>query len=72
MYKRQEFNAHRIFAPTTIRDEAKRCGLTLEEFHYLEREELTHSVSIENDFLRLAGVNYSLGIFYFRKVKNEN
>lgn len=68
--QRVEFNAHRVFSPATIRDAAKSCGLILEEFHYLENKEIIDSVSIECDFLRLADVNYALGIFYFRKIKN--
>jgi hypothetical protein len=62
-----EFNAHRVFAPKTINDEAKLHHLKLSEFHFLEGECLNQSLSIDNDFERLASVNYALGIFYFKK-----
>jgi SAM-dependent methyltransferase len=64
--QRVEFNAHRVFAPKTIDDEAKLHQLRLAEFHFWEGEGLYQSNSIESDFRRLARINYALGIFYFR------
>ncbi|OOG24426.1 hypothetical protein B1C78_08805 [Thioalkalivibrio denitrificans] len=66
--QRVEFNAHRVFAPATIRDEAIRHGLMISEFHYLQNQKLVRSESIEEDFMRLAGVRYALGIYHFRKI----
>jgi hypothetical protein len=68
--QRVEFNAHRVFSPATIIDEASRCGLVLTEFHYLEKDSLTHSVSVKDDISWLADADYALGIFHFRKLKN--
>jgi hypothetical protein len=69
--QRVEFNAHRVFAPKTIYDEAKLHHLKLTEFHFLEGECLKQSNIIDRDFDRLALVNYALGIFYFRKELND-
>lgn len=65
--QRVEFNAHRIFAPGTIRDAANKNGLELVEFHYLKENRIVHSQSIENDFAKLSKEHYNLGIFYFKK-----
>ena len=64
--QRVEFNAHRVFAPKTINDEAMLNHLRLTEFHYLEAERLKQSNSIDSDFDRLAKISYALGIFYFK------
>ena len=58
---------HINFAPGTIRDAANKNGLELIEFHYLKKNRITHSRSIENDFEKLSKEHYSLGIFYFKK-----
>jgi len=63
--QRVEFNAHRVFAPQTIDDEAKLHHLKLTEFHFLEGDCLKQSNSID-DFDRLAKIGYALGIFYFK------
>ena len=65
--QRVEFNAHRVFAPETIRDAANKNGLELVEFHYLRGNKITHSQSIEDDFEKLSTEHYNLGIFYFKK-----
>lgn len=65
--QRVEFNAHRVFAPQTIVDEANRVGLSLNEFHFLEGGVLSPSVNIQADMERLATVGYALGIFRFKK-----
>jgi len=67
--ERVEFNAHRVFAPASISDEAKRTGFALMEFYYLlENQGIERSVSVDADFKRLARSNYALGIFHFKKL----
>ena len=65
--QRIEFNAHRIFAPKTIVDEARRLGLVLEAFFYLEKDGFRQSVEVDADLLMLAQKDYGLGIFLFEK-----
>ena len=69
--QRVEFNAHRVFAPKTICDEAEIYQLELTEFYFLEGECLKQSNNINRDFDQLATVNYALGIFYFRKKRYD-
>jgi len=70
--QRIEFNAHRVFSPITIRDEAERAGLAVAEFHYLEGEQLFQSTDIDEDMHRLGRVDYGLGIFYFTRNQRDN
>jgi len=69
--QRVEFNAHRVFSPITIRDEAQRAGLVVAEFHYLQGAQLFHSTDVEEDMNRLGRADYGLGIFYFRRHNHE-
>jgi len=70
--QRVEFNAHRVFAPSTVRDEAQRLGLILKEFHYLSEDGFIRSDNIDKDFELLSKLPYSLGIFYFGKKTNDD
>lgn len=65
--QRIEFNAHRVFAPKTLCDQAASLNLILEEFYWYENGTLKASANIAEDMKHLATVNYSLGIFLFRK-----
>jgi hypothetical protein len=70
--QRVEFNAHRVFAPSTVRDEAQRLGMILKEFCYLSEDDFIRSDNIDKDFEWLRHSHYSLGIFYFgKKTKND-
>jgi len=65
--QRVEFNAHRIFNPTTIVNEAKRCRLELKSFFFLEKNAIVTSHSIDHDFELIVDRDYTLGIFLFSK-----
>lgn len=45
-------------------------GLTIVEFHYFLNQEITLSLDIEKDMIKLSELNYAPGIFYF--VKNQS
>lgn len=63
--ERVEFNAHRVFNPSTIADYAATLGLRLKEFAYLDDEEIVISQCPIKDFQMLARRSYALGIFTF-------
>jgi hypothetical protein len=59
-----EFNAHRIFAPLTIINEAEKLGLTLHEFSFVDDDGDFHSaVKVEE----AAGCRFGCGCFEFIK-----
>lgn len=66
--QRIEFNAHRVFAPMTICQEAKCHDLTLEEFCFIENGVLSVSKDIEKDFAKIILKDYCLGIYHFRRL----
>lgn len=61
-----EFNAHRVFAPLTIVNCAKKYDLDLKEFHFIDSEGLKNSKNWIEDMSRLSEQNYGLGIFLFK------
>ncbi len=65
--QRIEFNAHRVFNPKTIINEAIKSNLSLDSFYFLQADVLKKSNDIEADLDRLSKLNYSLGIYHFRK-----
>ena len=68
--ERVEFNANRIFNPNTIIDFAINLNLQLEEFAYFINDNVIKSDNIINDISKLSNLDYSLGIFKFRKINN--
>jgi hypothetical protein len=65
------FNAHRIFNPQTIVEEAGQLGLELKSFAFLTRDKLSagdlvESKDISKDIAFLACQKYALGIFKFQ------
>ena len=64
-----KFNSHRIFDPNTIVVEAKKYGLTLEEFYYYYplSNKIIQSQNFQNDFIKISKQKYCLGIYYFKK-----
>ena len=63
--QRVEFNAHRIFSPSTIIEYAKDLGLSLSGFWYLSDKGMTESIDLECDLNRLSSKRYGLGVFLF-------
>ncbi len=68
--ERVEFNANRVFNPNTIIDFAIGLNLQLEEFAYFINDNVIKSDNIINDLSKLSNLDYSLGIFKFRKINN--
>lgn len=65
---RVEFNAHRIFDPCELTRQAATNGLLLTRFAWIGTGGLLiQSLDPENDMAELSMLNYSLGIFTFRK-----
>jgi SAM-dependent methyltransferase len=66
--ERVEFNAHRVFNPSTLVQLAATYELQLEEFLWIEDgKNFMRSTDPQKDMERLAGSRYSLGLFTFRK-----
>ena len=66
--ERVEFNAHRIFNPSSLVDLATVNGLTLCEFAWVELgQNFIQSTSPMQDIERLSKMRYSLGLFTFVK-----
>ena len=65
--QRVEFNAHRIFNPSSIYNEAISLGIDLEQFFYLGNNGFIQSDNIYHDFDLLSQQRYGLGLFLFRK-----
>lgn len=70
--QRIKFNSHRIFDPATIADFASTIGFKMERFAYHTyghgpESSIVVSKSITEDFIKLASIKYSVGIFEFSK-----
>lgn len=65
--QRVEFNAHRVFDPSTIINTAKDFEMTLERFFFLTDAGVIESKNIASDIAALAELSYGLGIFLFLK-----
>lgn len=65
--QRIEFNAQRIFNPSTIIDAASNFGVSLSRFFYLTSTGFVESKDIHEDILFLSSKLYGLGIFAFTK-----
>jgi hypothetical protein len=65
--QRIEFNAHRIFSPTTVVNEAAILGLKLNRFFYLAQSGFRESFDHIHDFSTLSEQDYCLAIFLFIK-----
>lgn len=66
--ERVEFNAHRIFDPIKLVDEAAKLNLFLTEFSFVEPHQKIKNSSMERvecDLKNLSKLSYSLGIFTF-------
>jgi hypothetical protein len=63
--QRVEFNAHRVFHPKTIIDEATINYLKLDSFYFLDRQKIKLSINLDKDIQRLSKKTYTLGIFSF-------
>ncbi len=71
--ERVEFNAHRVFNPRSLIELAVENDLVLEDFSWIgENYEINKSIDIEVDMNVLSRVDYSLGIFTFKKRSNYN
>lgn len=65
---RVEFNAHRIFDPSSLIQRASANGLLLKEFAWIDTSRtLIQSTSPEQDMDELSKLRYALGIFTFVK-----
>lgn len=65
--QRIEFNAHRVFNPSTIITSAVELGASLTRFFYLTEIGFVESKNINEDAQLLSSKNYGLGIFVFTK-----
>jgi Caenorhabditis protein of unknown function, DUF268 len=65
--QRVEFNAHRVFNPITIINEAIKNNLSLSTFYFLHSQGVQKSNDLEADCARLGKVDYALGIYHFYK-----
>ena len=66
--ERVEFNAHRIFDPSSLVRLAAASGMQLRELDWIgEKREIIHSVNLEHDMNELSKLRYALGIFTFVK-----
>lgn len=63
--QRIEFNAHRVFYPETIINEAISLNLSLEKFEFFD-DNMDLKTGIDYDFNQ---VSYGCGLFIFRKIK---
>jgi hypothetical protein len=67
------FNAHRIFNPVTIIDEATKFEMKLINFYYLTDLGMVKSKNFQKDIQKLSKKKYGLGIFlFFKKEKKIN
>lgn len=64
-----EFNAHRIFHPQYIIDEAASHGLTLREFAHIDEDGYLHDMGSElgDTIQRVSTLEYACGLFIFEK-----
>jgi hypothetical protein len=69
--QRVEFNAHRVFEPYTLVNEAKNYQLEIKKFFFFEysNPRIIESRNLKKDFDRIAQLEYSLGIYCFEKVQ---
>lgn len=66
--ERVEFNAHRIFNPTSLVRLAAENGLSLKDFAWIGPSRIfIQSLNVDQDMDELGKLNYSLGIFTFVK-----
>jgi len=63
------FNAHRVSDPLLLTSMALELGLSIEVFAYWNRDRIVEAIDIENEMRRIASLDYSLGIFVFRRIK---
>lgn len=69
--QRIEFNAHRVFHPSTIIDTATAYGMRLDKMYYTNDRGVHEVEDLSEEIKALSQKNYSLGIFLFMK-KNED
>lgn len=65
--QRVEFNAHRVFDPKTIADCLASMNILLDEFYYLDNNQIVKTEDFSLDSIRLSEKSYSLGIFYLTR-----
>lgn len=69
--QRVEFDAHRVFHPSTIIDAVNKHGMKLSKLFYFKDCKIIESVDIEKDINHLSQEDYTLGIFLFTKIKDD-
>jgi hypothetical protein len=71
-HQRVEFNAHRIFNPTTIVCKAQQLGLALENFAWVDDDGDFHPPSATPGLIpaNIEELNYGCGIFEFRGISS--
>lgn len=62
-----QFNAHRVFSPFTVVNQASEVGLELSKFISIEASVVSESHDFNFDFNRVSKLKYALGIFNFIK-----
>ena len=65
--ERVEFNANRVFDPSTIINEGNDIGIKLDRFFYLTKKGFKESAVVQDDIIKLSNQKYGLGIFLFTK-----
>lgn len=65
--ERVEFNAHRIFNPTTLLKDIQATGMELTSLAAINQQNLEIFNDMDNGLEELGNRNYSLGLFIFHK-----